>query len=1464
MLCGPTKNLSSSSLKQTSAHHKWQHLSFEGPPHSFRSCGTKAGFLKESGQLIGKLSTRRGVLQKRPKCCQAVSKLAEGGRSTASFVAFPTKKAHQPSTERPTPDHWQDRRPTQARFKWASFYLGLSAAAASLLRSNAKLVLAVSLLLAAYAMRSGVLDMVRGPFGDSAPRVGGSKAPFDDPTEKLGNQNSVKANAGASGGQQLAAQETPVATEATAMEVVRPVHFTEEGLRPVIEAAKREVRQEVVAAGVVGRLERVMRMLPIIQEAALASRDLAKQASGDTAAVLGVSTKINAEVVGLKRQVAAGLDALGRNLQTDLSEEVRKGAAEVAGSVKEDLQQMEGRLSRKVATSAEVLALHQRLDAVARLVEDVARTSVQLQAIPLQVDALQQQLSQRTLDPSELDLQRSELGALGHVSQQLQSLQNVAEDRTEVLLQEVQGSAAATVRIAEWGAEIAADVRNLKPTLEESARQNAESVQRLADMNQGLLDGVREVAERSVRASEEVRNEVGGLVDLQKRGGAREMERVLAEGLAAIAAQLPGLMEKGTEELGAESFKGAKSDEDEEEVDELLLQAQRAYLSAYAPAGAAKEATAAVLDKGEGETVRGELSETVTAPETVRLVEGLVEDETVLEGLWSNPLLTAVASQQSTMPGGARLEVPKEVEKQTQALFSVIEEKLRSGVPADVAITGAIDEAPPGTLTDASWIFELEGAETRQIGVSTTEDAGGQFWESSQAAGLGRDPIELGEWASSEDSEHEWGDLNAQETVPRMSNDNDNRSLNGAEVPAATRLDSEDASAQERNGNVMTGAEREEGVEGLYGRRGSAAETETETEAERPMARQIGDDLDGADAWNGGVPSEREGSNERWFREHFLRGEQLETERTVDARSEPADVTSEWAGVASERGADNAARFDEAPGFATESESEQAGLRREPDLYSVAGSERRLEESNWDNGGEPNAPPEAPILFYSGERDWSPRGGGSPVPDLRWGGQLELERDPSETVLGLQSERDSELLTSAKSAGDVTPGVSAAMGSDWVEQPPDDNWGERRGRGAYSQRGREGRGQGGNGRSSEEWDYDGGSDFGAAGGNESGAERENWGDRSGWQGRDNVNRRRAEYEEEYWEGSGANSPQRRGPQADEEWDRPYPAPEDPSPYPENRTEVPPGAANWDEPLEDPPTSPEYEDSVNRGLRLLEEGRKGLSGQSEVVIADRMFSDAEKAFEEALAMVPDDRWALLQLASALLDHGELKHRLAERVSASAEGRFASPEEEEWLQAILDQGGDPADVIAELREGSEELLREAGRACRDGVSREPRDTDALTLWGLALCLRGQLASDRGNEEGSGDLRNEADELFQAGVEKFEAALAVNPDLWTALLNWGFALRDRSRLRPITSVQRQKLLTEALDLVAEVADRGKKGAAETLMARQELPVLESELDMVQEAVEASQNRRVSGRRTAEIDQRPRRAGADRWSEL
>lgn len=230
--CCPAKSRSPSALNQTFAHQKRQHLSFGASPNRSPICGSKSGPFNRSAELFEKLLTRRGGGEERPKRCQAVSKLAEGGRSTASFVAFPTKEAQTPFKDRrASPNEWTERNASQARFKWASFYLGLTAAAAGLLRSNAKLVLAISLMLAAYAMRSGVLDMFRAPFEDPWARGGGPKAAIDDQRGKQGNQNGVKAHA--SGGQQLAVERTPVAAEATAMEVVGPVHFMEEGLRPV-------------------------------------------------------------------------------------------------------------------------------------------------------------------------------------------------------------------------------------------------------------------------------------------------------------------------------------------------------------------------------------------------------------------------------------------------------------------------------------------------------------------------------------------------------------------------------------------------------------------------------------------------------------------------------------------------------------------------------------------------------------------------------------------------------------------------------------------------------------------------------------------------------------------------------------------------------------------------------------------------------------------------------------------------------------------------------------------------------------------------------------------------------------------------------------------------------------------------------------------------------------------------------
>lgn len=76
----------------------------------------------------------------------------------------------------------------------------------------------------------------------------------------------------------------------------------------------------------------------------------------------------------------------------------------------------------------------------------------------------------------------------------------------------------------------------------------------------------------------------------------------------------------------------------------------------------------------------------------------------------------------------------------------------------------------------------------------------------------------------------------------------------------------------------------------------------------------------------------------------------------------------------------------------------------------------------------------------------------------------------------------------------------------------------------------------------------------------------------------------------------------------------------------------------------------------------------------------------------------------------------------------------------------------------------------------------------------------------------------------------------------------------------------MIEALDIVSEVAERGKKGGGETLMARQELPVLQSELEMIEEALQENQSGGARGAlRSAPVsDRSPRRASTDRWQEL
>ncbi|KAH6555802.1 hypothetical protein KP509_1Z226900 [Ceratopteris richardii] len=58
--------------------------------------------------------------------------------------------------------------------------------------------------------------------------------------------------------------------------------------------------------------------------------------------------------------------------------------------------------------------------------------------------------------------------------------------------------------------------------------------------------------------------------------------------------------------------------------------------------------------------------------------------------------------------------------------------------------------------------------------------------------------------------------------------------------------------------------------------------------------------------------------------------------------------------------------------------------------------------------------------------------------------------------------------------------------------------------------------------------------------------------------------------------------------------------------------------------------------------------------------------------------------------------------------------------------------------------------------------------------------------------------ADKIYLAAIDKFEAMMGINRRYAPgAMLNWGFALKERSRLRPANSTERISLLQQAKQL-------------------------------------------------------------------
>ncbi|KAL3696926.1 hypothetical protein R1sor_011002 [Riccia sorocarpa] len=221
----------------------------------------------------------------------------------------------------------------------------------------------------------------------------------------------------------------------------------------------------------------------------------------------------------------------------------------------------------------------------------------------------------------------------------------------------------------------------------------------------------------------------------------------------------------------------------------------------------------------------------------------------------------------------------------------------------------------------------------------------------------------------------------------------------------------------------------------------------------------------------------------------------------------------------------------------------------------------------------------------------------------------------------------------------------------------------------------------------------------------------------------------------------------------------------------------------------------FERLLDEGDALLEEGMKGLEGRIEVGVAERLLYEAASLFEGALEIDPSSVMAVGLWGNTLLVHGELKLRLSQQLRSM----LPSPSSYSLIRSKGGLEGDDQREALEMTlqgvcEECEELLVDAGRKYRKALSLDRTDMRALYNWGLALCYRGQLIADEGGERAIED----ADKVYMAAIDKFEAMLGISQEYAAgALYNWGLAMRDRARLRPMGDRDRVKLLLQAKEL-------------------------------------------------------------------
>mmetsp|Transcript_11041 Transcript_11041/g.31210 ORF Transcript_11041/g.31210 Transcript_11041/m.31210 type:complete len:700 (-) Transcript_11041:218-2317(-) len=166
-----------------------------------------------------------------------------------------------------------------------------------------------------------------------------------------------------------------------------------------------------------------------------------------------------------------------------------------------------------------------------------------------------------------------------------------------------------------------------------------------------------------------------------------------------------------------------------------------------------------------------------------------------------------------------------------------------------------------------------------------------------------------------------------------------------------------------------------------------------------------------------------------------------------------------------------------------------------------------------------------------------------------------------------------------------------------------------------------------------------------------------------------------------------------------------------------------------------------EELMHDGLQLMREGRqimKQARDLTDLLDADDLLMDAERAFTRAVKLSPSTVKARGNLGNTLLARGQLKISLIESRQAA----------------------DTDDAEAEA------LLINAGRCFKAVLDATGRDERALCNWAAALVARAGLVE--------GAKPEAAAELYNLAVDKYEAVLSQNPHQVHSLKNCGIALR------------------------------------------------------------------------------------------